>query len=80
MNAAELRELTAGELSEKLNETKAELFSLRFQIVVNQSENTAALGQLKRDVARINTVIREQELAAWAAQSAPQQAHIEGEQ
>ena len=68
MKAAELREFTAAELAEKLDETKTELFNLRFQIAVNQSENTAALGELKRDIARIRTVMREQELAAWAAQ------------
>ncbi len=69
MKAADLRELTAGELVEKLDETKTELFNLRFQIAVNQTENTAALGELRRDVARIRTVMREQELAAWASQT-----------
>ena len=69
MNAAELRELTAGELREKLSETKSEIFNLRFQIAVSQSDNSGLLGTLKRDVARINTVIREQELAAWASQT-----------
>ena len=70
MKPAELRELTAAELAEKLDETKTELFNLRFQLAVNQSENTAALGSIRRDIARIKTVIREQELAAWAAQVA----------
>ena len=70
MKAAELRELTAAELAERLDETKSELFNLRFQLAVNQTENTAALGQLRRDIARIRTVMREQELAAWAAQQA----------
>ena len=69
MNAVELRELTAGELREKLNETKSEIFNLPFQIAVNQSDNSGLLGTLKRDVARINTVNREQELAAWASQT-----------
>ena len=69
MKAAELRDLTAGELVEKLNETKTELFNLRFQVAVNQTENTASLGELRRDIARINTVIREQELEAWASQT-----------
>ena len=69
MNAADLRELNAFELVEKLDETKAEIFNLRFQVAVSQSDNTGLLGVLKRDVARINTVIRQQELAAWAAQS-----------
>ena len=68
MKPTELRALTASELTETLDETKTELFNLRFQIAVNQSENTAAMGTLKRDIARIKTVIREQELSAWAAQ------------
>ena len=79
MKSVELRELTASELTETLDETKTELFNLRFQIAVNQSENTAAMGTLKRDIARIKTVIREQELAAWAAQmSEPEIADAEG--
>jgi large subunit ribosomal protein L29 len=68
MNAAELRELTSAELVERLDETKTELFNLRFQIAVNQTNNTASLGSLKRDVARIKTIMRQQELDAWAAQ------------
>lgn len=68
MNPAELRELTANELAEKLDETKTELFNLRFQLAVNQTENTASLGTLRREIARIKTIMREQELEAWAAQ------------
>ena len=70
MKAAELRELTAAELSEKLGEAKEELFNLRFQLATNQLDNTARVGQLRRDVARIRTIMREQELAAWADQQA----------
>lgn len=70
MKAAELRELTAAELGEKLSEAKEELFNLRFQLATNQLENVARIGQLRRDVARIETVIREQELVAWAEQQA----------
>ena len=62
MNATELRELTAAELAEKLDESKTELFNLRFQLAVNQTENTASLGELRRDIARILTIMREQEL------------------
>lgn len=72
MTAAELRDLTTVELAEKLNDSRAELFNLRFQIAVNQTDNTAALGLLRRDVARIKTIMREQELAAWAAQNTEQ--------
>lgn len=65
MTAAELRELTAAELRERLEEAKDELFNLRFQLATNQLDNTAQLGRLRRDIARIETVIREQELEAW---------------
>ncbi len=65
MNAIELRELDAAELAEKLDEAKEELFNLRFQMATNQLDNTARLRQVRREVARISTVIREQEIAAW---------------
>lgn len=68
MNAQELRELDSEELYDELAEAKEELFNLRFQVATNQLDNTARLGQLKKNIARILTVIREQELAAWAAQ------------
>ncbi|MCP4305084.1 MAG: 50S ribosomal protein L29 [bacterium] len=65
MKALELRELDASELSEKLDEAKEELFNLRFQIATNQLDNTGRLREVRREVARISTVIREQEIAAW---------------
>jgi len=65
MKALELRELDAAELAEKLDEAKEELFNLRFQVATNQLDNTARLRQVRREVARISTVIREQEIAAW---------------
>lgn len=65
MKALELRELDASELAEKLDETKEELFNLRFQMATNQLDNTSRLRELRREVARINTVMREQEIAAW---------------
>jgi len=68
MNALELRKLTYKELSDKLDESKEELFNLRFQLVTNQLDNTARLKEVKRDVARIATVMREQELVAWQSQ------------
>ena len=68
MNAQELRELDADELLDELADAKEELFNLRFQMATNQLDNTARLGQVKKDIARILTVIREQELEAWAAQ------------
>ena len=68
MKAFDLRELTAEELQERLEESKEELFNLRFQLATNQLDNTARLGEVRRDIARLATVIREQELEAWAEQ------------
>ena len=65
MKAFDLRKLDASELAEKLEEAKEELFNLRFQMATNQLDNTARLRELRREVARISTVIREQEIAAW---------------
>jgi large subunit ribosomal protein L29 len=65
MKAAELRELDYQDLTEKLAEAKAELFNLRFQLATNQLENTARLRTLRREIARIATLLREQELAEW---------------
>lgn len=65
MKAFDLRAFTAPELAEKLDEAKEELFNLRFQMATNQLDNTVRLGQVRREIARINTVIREQEIAAW---------------
>ncbi len=70
MTTEELRELAPTELSEALAEAKAEAFNLRFQLATNQLDNTARLGQVRREVARIMTVLREQELEAWQAQTA----------
>ena len=66
MKATELRDLTPAELVEKLDETKDELFNLRFQLAVSQSEDTASLGRLRRLVARIKTVMHENEAAGHA--------------
>ncbi len=68
MNALDLRKLNYKELAEKLDESKEELFNLRFQLVTNQLDNTARIMQVKRQVARIATVMREQEIAAWESQ------------
>ena len=68
MTAAELRKLNYKELGEKLDESKEELFNLRFQLVTNQLDNTARIQQVKRDIARVSTVMRAQEIAAWETQ------------
>ncbi len=68
MNAADLRAMTFKELEETLEESKEELFNLRFQMVSNQLDNTERLGEVKRDVARVKTLMREQEIEAWQAE------------
>jgi large subunit ribosomal protein L29 len=68
MKAADLRDLPYEELLEKLAETKEELFNLRFQLATNQLDNTARLRTLRAEVARISTVLREQEIEAWETQ------------
>jgi large subunit ribosomal protein L29 len=62
-----LTELGDTDLLERLSETKEELFNLRFQNVTGQLDNSARLGQLRREVARINTELRAREIAAAEA-------------
>ena len=63
MQASELRELSAAELEAKLGELKQELFNLRFQHAVNQLENPMRMKAVKRDIARVKTVLRASENA-----------------
>jgi len=70
MNASNLKEMTPVELTELLAEAKEELFNLRFQLATNQLDNTARIRATKKDIARILTVMREQEIEAWRAQQA----------
>ena len=64
MTAKELRSKSAEELQQELVALKDELFKLRFQYATNQLENPQRLGAVKRDIARVNTILREQELKA----------------
>ena len=64
MKIAEIRGLSTIELNEKLKDLKGELFNLRFQLAVNQLDNPMRLKAVKKDIARIKTVLREQELKA----------------
>ncbi|MBA2337063.1 MAG: 50S ribosomal protein L29 [Acidimicrobiia bacterium] len=68
MKAIELRNQTYRELTAKLDESKEELFNLRFQMATNQLDNTARLRQVRREVARINTVMRQMQLEEWRRQ------------
>ena len=67
---AELRELDDDELLTHLAEAKQELFNLRFQHATGQLDNYARLGQLKREVARLNCILREREIEAAEAAEA----------
>lgn len=60
---SKLREFSLGELRDKLIEMKEELFNLRFQLATGSLDNNSRIRQVKRDIARIHTVIREKELA-----------------
>ncbi|MBK5288126.1 MAG: 50S ribosomal protein L29 [Acidimicrobiia bacterium] len=71
-SANDLRELNDGELIQRLAEAKEEHFNLRFQLATGQLDNSARLGEVRRDVARLNTLLREREIAAAEA--------VEGEQ
>ena len=62
MKANEIRELWPAELNDKLAALKSELFNLRFQLAVNQLDNPMRITAVKRDIARIKTVIRANEL------------------
>ncbi len=62
MKAAELRDMTDGELSEHIGTARRELFGLRFQHATGELDNTAGLARAKREVARALTVAREREL------------------
>jgi large subunit ribosomal protein L29 len=63
----ELRELNDAELEHRLGEAKEELFNLRFQQATGQLDNVARIPQVRRDVARIETLLREREIAAAEA-------------
>lgn len=62
MKAAELREMSASELTKKLADLKEELFNLRFQHAINQLENPMRIETVKKDIARVKTIMRANEL------------------
>ena len=59
MKAAELRNMSAADLNKKLGELKDELFNLRFQHAINQLENPGRIDIVKKDIARVLTVLAE---------------------
>jgi len=64
ITATELRELPDDELRQKLADGKEELFNLRFQAVTGQLDNPRRIKEVKREVARVLTVMRERDIAA----------------
>lgn len=64
MNASELRDKTSDELRDQLVQLKKEAFNLRFQAATGQMENTARMRQVRRNVARVNTILNEKARAA----------------
>ena len=62
-------ELSLGELIDELRATKQEALNLRFRNATGQLENTAEIGKVRKQIARINTLIRQREIAAAEAQS-----------
>ena len=71
VTARELRDMDDDELERRLAESKEEIFNLRFQHVTGQLDNYARLGQVRKDIARMNTILRDREIAeAEAAEAA----------
>ena len=59
MKVKELRELSTEQLESKLSELKSELFNLRFQLAINQLENPNRIPEVRHDIARVMTLLRE---------------------
>ncbi|MGI6152286.1 MAG: 50S ribosomal protein L29 [Christensenellaceae bacterium] len=67
MKTKEIRELTKDELQAKLGDLKSEFFNLRFQLATGQLNNPSSIRNVKKDIARVKTVLREMELKAERA-------------
>lgn len=74
VKAVELNQLDEDELDSRLAEAKQELFNLRFQLATGQLDNVARISQVRRDVARMKTILREREIAAAEAIAAEEAA------
>jgi len=64
MHPAEIRNLSQSEVARRLDEAHHELFNLRFQYATGQLKNTTRLSEVRREIARLRTILREGELAA----------------
>lgn len=67
MKPGELRDLTDDELNNKLNDARTELFNLRFRLATGQLNNPVGIREIRRRIARIQTIIRERELGQKGA-------------
>ncbi len=71
MKARDIWELTSVEVKNKLEDTHAELFNLRFQFLTGQMQNNARLRQVKREIARLSTILRAKEMLGSAGDLRP---------
>ncbi len=62
MKANELRELTSEEITSRIDQLKSELFNLRFQLATGQLENPMRIRQVRKDIARAKTILKQREL------------------
>jgi len=62
MKASEIRDLGVADLEKKIQDLNQELFNLRFQLHTGHLENSARLGQVKKDIARVKTVLQEKQV------------------
>jgi large subunit ribosomal protein L29 len=70
MKASEIWELSADEIQIRLDDAHAELFNLRFQFSIGQMRNSARLGQMRREIARLSTILRAKQLQQMQEQGA----------
>ncbi len=69
MKAAEIRELSTTKIQEQIDETRHELLNLRFQTITGQLTDTSHIRAIRRDIARMETILRERQLAEAAEES-----------
>jgi len=70
MKSREIWEMTPEEIESKLGDAYAEMFNLRFQFSTGQLQNSARLGQMRREIARLNTILRAKQLRGMQGQGA----------
>ena len=70
MKSREIWEMTPEEIAGKLDDAYAEMFNLRFQFSTGQLQNSARLGQMRREIARLNTILKAKQLRSMQGQGA----------